>query len=357
MSGPDANVLYYNASLFNPASGQPVPAAVSDTRSVPIMDRPCEWECSVVRFDLSANLLPPIVVPMPGPPAAGTVNTSMTVTLQSLGVNNTTTVQVFSPSPDAYGFVFSIDELITRFNTALAASFAAMIPVAGVTTAPVLAFDPVTQLISLYVQDSYTTAPVNIFMNSAAYNFVESMPAAFFGYNTALGLDYRLQPEASSAITLPPVGAARAGLPVSVQAIPSPARSISQAGVSLASMNGVRTIFITTSMPINKESLPTTTGIAQNANFSSNNLPIMTDFLLSTDPGDNPVVDRLTVAYLPTAEYRMVQMRGAEALKLVDLKWFFTLFDGSIREMFIPPGGYCSAKVMFRRAPAQDLRA
>ncbi len=354
----DTNVVYYNASLFNPASGQPVPASVSDTRSQPIVDRPCDWECSIVRFDLSANLLPPIVVPMPGPPSGpGTVPTSMNVTLRSLGVDYQTVVNVFSPSPSTYGFVFSIDELLTRFNTALAASFAAMVPVAGVTTPPVFGFDPVTQLISMYAQDSYTTAPVEVYLNSAAYNFVVSMPAAFQGYNLPTGRDFRIQLETISAVTLPPVGAARAGLPVAVQAIPSPARSLAQAGVSLGSMNGVRTIILTTSMPINSESLPTTTGVAQNVNFSSNSLPIMTDFLLATSPRDNPAVDRLTVSYLPTAEYRMVQMRGNEPLMRLDLKWQFTLFDGSIRDMYIPPGGYCSAKVMFRRAAAQDLRA
>jgi hypothetical protein len=178
---------------------------------------------------------------------------------------------------------------------------------------------------------------------------MESMPAAFFGYNNPSGLDYRLQLESSIAKALPPVGVARAGLPVRVQGIPDPAQSISQQGVSLASMNGVRSVFVTTTMPINNENLPTTTAGAQNVGTSSNALPILSDFLLGADPAANPVVDRITVEYLPTAEYRMVQMRGEGSLDRVDLKFWYTLFDGRVFEVLLPPGGFASAKIMFRR--------
>lgn len=345
------DIVYYNASLFNPSLGQPIPAAVSDIRSQALVDHPREWECSVVRFDLSANLLPPAVVPMPQPPVVGpSVPTLLKVTLRYLGVDYQAVVNIGSTSTATYGFVFSIDALVGAINTALAAAFA-LIPGPSSTAPPVFAFNPVTQLITLYYQDTYVTAvnPIDIYVNSALYNYIVSMPAAFFGYNLPTGRDFRIQVESSSALAQPAVGA-RSGLPVIVQTIAGNLRSLSQAGPSLNSWNGVRSLIITTTMPINSESLPLTSLAGQNSTFSSNSLPILSDFVLGAEPSTNPVVDRITVEYLPTAEYRMVQLRGNEPIVRLDLKWFFSLFDGTIREVLIPPGGFCSAKVMFRRS-------
>lgn len=346
--GETSTLKYYNAALFNPPSGRSIPAAVYDTRSQAIIERPEDWECSVVRFDVSANSLPPMVLPMPGPPTVGAnVPSSLQVVLRHAGVDYAAIVNIEVLATFAYGFMYSFDELTKRINAAFAAAFA-VIPGPPSTAAPVIVFNPLTQLFVLYFQDTYVTAgaPIEIYVNSQLYRYILSMPAAFFGHNAPGGKDYRLDVSTTSAVTLPnPPGP---GFPVVIQANGAQ-RSITQVAPSLASCNGVRNIFITTSMPINSESLPTSPGVAQNANTSSNSLPILTDFLLSTDPAANPVQDRISVSYLPTAEYRMIQMRGQEALNRIDMKFFFGLFDGSIQELYIPPGGYCSAKILFRR--------
>lgn len=347
------DVVYYNATLFNPSTGQPVPAYISDTRSQAIINHPNKFECSIVRFDLSADLLPPAVAPMPPFPGGALpadLPSLLRVTLRYLGVDYQTIVLIGVVSADTYGFVYAIDELTRRVNTALATSFAA-IPGPSSTAPPQLIFDPKTQLLSLYYQATYVTAgnPIEIWVNSSLYKYMVSIPAAFAGYNNANGRDFRIQVESNSALTIPAVGA-RAGYPSTIQAVAGEVRQLQQAGPSMNSWNGVRSLFITTSMPINAESLPTNPLLAQNSSYSSNTLPILSDFVLGVDPGTNPVVDRISVAYLPTAEYRMVQMRGNEPLTRVDLKWFYTLFDGTIREVLIPPGGFCSAKIMFRRS-------
>lgn len=346
-----STLVYYNASLFNPTTSGVIPAAIDDTRSQAIIKRPDEWQCSIVRFDLSANQLPPIVLPMPQPPVAGAnVPSLLTVTLSYLGADYQQTVLVDSLSISTYGFLYSYDELTKRINAALATAFA-LIPGPSSTAPPVLVFNAITQMFVLFYQATYVTAgnPIQIWLNHVAYKYVESLPAFFASYNQPLGKDFRLQVEVDSALTLPAVGA-RAGYPSIVQAIAGEVRSITQVAPSLSSTNGVRSIVITTTMPIVSENLPTSTGSIQNQSYSSNSLPVLTDFLLTAEPGANPVQDRISVAYLPTAEYRMVQMRGNEALTRIDLKFFFTLFDGSLRELTLPPGGYLSAKLLFRRA-------
>lgn len=353
----DPTIRYYNASLFNPGNGRVVPATISDTRTASLIDRPDDWECSVVRFDISAALLPPIVVPLVTnpPPAAGVVPTLLRVTLRSLGIDYQQVVNVFS-TPDTPGFIYSIDELMTAINLAFAAAFAAMPAVVGVTSPPMLVFNPVTQLISIFYQAAYVTAPVEIYFNSATYRMIPSIAASFFGYNNVDGKDYRLQLDANSVITIPAVGA-RAGYPTIVQAVANEVRQSSQEGPSLSALNGVRSIYIITDLPIVPESLPNSVGVIQNSSASSAALSILTDFLLSSDPNENPVSDRINISYLPTAEYRMMQMVGNQPITRLRLDWYYTLYDGTVARMSIPPGGVCSAKLMFRRAASRDLFA
>lgn len=356
MPSAEPTIRYYNASLFNPGTGQVIPASISDTRTSPLIDRPDDWECSIVRFDISAALLPPIVVPLVTVPIApGLVPTLLEVTLRSLGVDYLHPVAVYT-TPATPGFIYAIDELLSAINLAFAAAFAAMPAVAGVTSPPMLAFNPVTQLISIYYQATYATAPVDIYINTAIYRMIPSLVASFFGYNNVDGKDYRLQLDASSVVTIPAVGS-RAGYPAIVQAIANEVRQSSQAGPSLSALNGVRSIYISTDLPIVAESLPNGVGVSQNANASSASQSILTDFLLSNDPNENPVSDRINISYLPTAEYRMIEMVGTQPIKRIQLDWYYTLYDGTISRMSIPPGGVCSAKIMFRRAAACDLYA
>jgi hypothetical protein len=345
------SIVYFNSSLYNPADGQPIPAQISDIRSAAIIELPEEWEASIVRFDLSADLLPPILLPMPQPPVIGaSVPSLLGVSLRHLGVVYPAVVNIPSFNITYYGVVFSVDALMSALNTALAAAFAA-IPAPSSSAPPVFVFDPLTQLIGLYTQATYTTAadPIDILMNSVAYSYIASIPATFLGYNQPSGLDFILTPNTPSSVTLPGVGS-REGLPSIVQAIAGELRVVYQAGVSTSALNGVRSVFITTSMPINPEALPLSIVSGQNSSYSSNSLPILSDFLVGVGAEKaNPVSDRLQLLYLPTSEYRMAQMRGREPLKRVDLQFFFTAFDGRTFPVLIKPGGYVSAKIMFRR--------
>lgn len=349
------DIEYYNAQLFNPVDAQPVDAFISDIRSQAIIDRPQDWQCSIVRFDVTSSMIPPMLLPMAVAPqqVAGFYPSRLRVGLEHLGVTYSAPVTVYAFGSDLFGAVYGVEELMARFNDALASAYA-LIPAPTSTQAPLFVFDARTQLVSLYYQATYVLSanPITIWLNSAAYAYVASMPAQIFrGYNNPDGRDFSMFVAAPGAIQLPPSGAGRAGLPVVVQAWAGVVYAIIQQGISVASMNGVRSILITTSMPISSEALPVS-GISgqQNSTYSSNSLPILSDFVIGgADPSENPVVDRIQITYLPTAEYRMVQMRGAEPLKRVDLRFFYTLLDGTIKQLVLPPGGHVSAKIVFRR--------
>ena len=353
-----ANLVYYNAALFAPSDGKVVPASISDTRSEPIVGKPEDFECSIIRFDISANLLPPIVVPMASLAIGPAVPSQLEATLRYLGVDYQQPLLFGVVDVTTSGFVYAIDEMVNSLNAAYLAAYTALIAavgaIAGITSPPIFAFDPKTQLISIYLEVGWAASGVEIWMNSQLYQYFVSFVADFFGYNNASGRDFRLRKTSSSAIALP-AATFRIGYPSSINAIVNPMISMSQTAPSLASMNGVRSIYITTSMPIDSEALPTSIAPGQNANNSTNKEKIMSDFLVATEPETNPVQDRISVSYLPTAEYRMIQMRGTQPLYLIDLKWWYTLQDGTAREMSIPPGGSANAKLLFRRKRAEDL--
>ena len=352
------DLVYYNASIYAPDTGGIIPAAVSDTRGTPILDVPEDWQVSVVRFDVTAQLLPPVTFPLPLPfPTTSQLQTPSlcTVTLQYLGINYTQPVQVvYLDTSYTFGTLYTCDAVAQRINQAYAACYAMIPGVLPSSAPPVFVFDPVTQLMSMYYQETYATAPnrIQVYMNRYTFNYLLTLECDFFGYDTPGGLDYRVQTESTNARTVP--AAPRTGFPVGVVALAGNVLVLSQEGSSLQAWSGVRSIVITTSMPINSESLPQTTSPGQSQNFSSNSVPILSDFILSGEPGENPVVDRINILYLPTSEYRMAQLRGREALKRIELKFFYSMNDGSLRELLIPPGGHASAKLMFRRVKWRD---
>jgi hypothetical protein len=351
-----SNLIYYNAALYAPSDGKVVLASIIDQRAEAIVGVPDDFEASIVRFDISANLLPPIVVPMAAPIVGIGQPSLLLATLRYLGIDYQQPLLFDTTSIETLGFVYSIDEFVNSLNAAFAAAFVGVPPIAGINVPPIFAFSPVTQLISIYLDSGWTGSGAEIWVNSELYQYIVSILARFFGYNNPSGKDFQLLDNSSSAILLPPPGA-REGYPASINASVNPMIVMSQTAPSLASMGGVRSIYITTSMPIDAEALPTSSAAGQNQNSSVNKQKIMSDFLISTDPATNPVQDRISVSYLPTAEYRMAQMRGSQPLTLIDLKWWYTLQDGTAREMTIPPGGSANAKILFRRRRANDLLA
>lgn len=358
------SIVYFNLSLFNPLTATTsIPASIIDTRSTAIIDDPDNWEMSVVRFDVSSQLVPPMILPMangvpPPPPAMqpAFVPTQLSVTLSFGGVDSTAPVQIPYGGPATFGYVFSFDELTSDINAAFAAAFAGLVAPPKGALPPFLYFDPISQMFRLIFQvANYGVNPlIEIWVNTNTYKYLDSMPAFFSGLGQPSGKDFRIQVERTSSVSLPsPPGP---GFPVLAQAYTNSAY-LTQAGPSLASTNGVRSVFISSNLlPINPEGLPTTSTPGQNVSYSSNSTPILSDFLLSTNPDSNPVVDRISISYLPTAEYRMIQLRGRSPIKQVDIKFFFTLFDGSVKELLIFPGGYCSAKILFRRSARSTLQ-
>lgn len=340
-------IRYYNAGVVN-GENFPLAAEISDLRAQAIIEEPEQWNMSIVRWDLDSSLIPPAAVPMttgaPGPFTPWP--TLATVTL-------TRGVDVFGPiavQNNGSGYIYSYSTFITAINTALATAYAG-IAAPSSSAAPAFNFDPVTGLISLYFQETYNTGvpPIQIWVNSILYKYILNIPAALF---TGLGngQDFRITTADISATLIPAVGS-RVGYPVNVQTMAGNVYKLTQQARALSQWTACRGLYVTTSsIPIYNENNPSSIFAGtQSQNTGQSSAAIVTDFSLTQA---EPLDVGSRISYLPTAEYRMITLRGREPLYRIQLKAFWVDYAGVSHPVFIPPGGYFNLKILFRRLRA-----
>jgi hypothetical protein len=336
------DVIYYNATLVNNTNGR-ITADIQDGRSVAIVDVPEQWEMSVVRFDIDSILLPVALFPM----GAGN-NTQLSFTFRSSGINYG---PYYVQSLDPTGFVQSI-ALGTEMINDLFTTVWPLIGGSKPQFPPQLVWDPITQLFRLYFTPDYTTTynDFSIYMNEVAYKYLYAFPSIIIGPAEPLNKDVLLFTWNSKFVQT--AATSRIGLPLTLQ---SPAYYpagnlvyLEQSAKSISNWAAVRTIYLTTSsMPIQRESIPGSVGFRQNGSTSSNSIPMITDFIIPQD--QNPMEAHSRIEYLPTAEYRMISLGGRESIYQVSLQAWWTSYAGNAYPIQLPPNGVFSAKIMFRR--------
>lgn len=342
----DSHIKYYDTGIIN-NTDQARPAVIDDLRSKAIIDYPDQWEMSVVRFDLTTSLVPPSTIPMVGTPVLGVLSDSeLSFTMVYLGVDT----QVFVQN-DTAGQIFGIDRLLDQFNVCLATIHGGLAPPPASTTPPVLAFDPVDQLITMYFENAYAVAgDIELWCNFKTREKLQALPIeTFAGFNQLNGKDFRLCFTCGSAKNSSVlVAGVRADHPVITNVIPDPMREIAQEALVISSWNTTRSIkLITQTLPIVSEQTPKTLLLSQQGSSTLATSNTISDFLLSNI--DNPLTDRVSIEYLPTAEYRMYSLQGKSALTNVNIQAFFTNVDGKQSPVMIPPNGSFGVKLMFRR--------
>lgn len=336
------DVVYYNATLINNTAGR-IAADIQDGRSVAIIDTPEHWEMSIVRFDVDSILLPVALFPM----GQGS-NTQLSFTFRSSGIDYG---PYYVQSLDPTGFVQSIALGVEMINDTIANAW----PLIGGSKPqfpPQLVWNPITQLFRLYFTPDYATTynDFAIYMNDVAYKYLYAFPAIIIGPLQPLGKDVLLF--TWNAKFIQTAATSRVDLPLTLQS-PGyyPAGNLvylEQSAKAISNWQAVRTIYLTTSsMPVQRESVPGSVGYGQNGSTSSNSIPMVTDFILPQD--QNPMEAHSRIEYLPTAEYRMISLGGREPITQVTLQAFWTSYSGKAFPVQLPPNGVFAAKLMFRR--------
>ncbi len=336
--------FYYDMILYN--SGDiPIPFEINDQRFSSFIDTPKDWQVSVVRFNLSSDLIPLFFPVIPDP--LFPLRTDMSITLLYLG--NYFREYVNVTAQEVKEGVFDYTTYLNQINLASTLAFNALkaaFPAADGTSPPLFYLNEESSLISCYVQDFYLNTNVNriqVGFNQALQDILDLPIINRFQVPDPFGFDFELSVN-NSADLLPVVP--RAGYPFALSIIAGNLLQVAQEFRSLDEWSTIRSIVFTSDLPIVKEYVPTRVGQSQNNNVNSSSKPILTDFLLGKDSVEP---SRHTLVYIPTAEYRMISMQGTNSISSISLKGYFNTYDGISRDVYIASKKTGTLKLLFRR--------
>lgn len=320
------------------------PAYYDETLSNAILYNPSEYYCSIIRFSVPLDLVPifqfKVDVRQNNP-----IISNYVIGIKYLGVEYPEKVALEpssnTPAPvpsgsapffnqaqvtSSYYNIFSISSFINMINTALIDSVAASGLI--LSFAPYYIYNPVTELISLVIDNSFLTSGAEIFMNVYMKQYLSSFNL-FFDVNTK-SQDYLYYHVLTPFPPNSPVGGPY---------------TYSEDFISIGQWFTLRKLFVTTtSIPINTEVVPaqTTTGSLSGTN---NFVPIITDFIIDFNNNTSSIIS--TAVYNATAQYRLVDMTSNSPLQKINLQFFYEDDDGNQFPIFISPGNQVTCKIGF----------
>lgn len=349
--------VYLNIS-FQPdyLSNQPYPLEYNVTKDTPILDKMSDYFLSVIRFDIPLSEIPvTIAPPLPNQNPSDSTYPNLLALIIGINYNSISTGQrvlmvqeTNDPVPaqnfpyqniTPYYWIYSYDWFVQMINTALLTAYnVSVLP--GLFPAalpPYFTYNSTTQLLSLIVPSFFVnlTAPAiaipTINFNFNFLQYLDAFPIKLLGLNNINGFDIMLDLKNGNVRDINAYG-----LNGQLPANPPIYYKIDQSQIIIQYWNPIKKLLLTS------ESIPVAKEYIQSGSTSSLNpsLPIVTDF--------TPVVEQAgqqrTIAYyLPTAEYRKVNMLSELPLQKVSLKVFWEDLYGKIYLLNI--GSYQSASV------------
>lgn len=320
-------------------------AKYNETLTIPVLSNPADYYMSVVRFSLPIDQIPLFKFPVEVAQANPNIS-YLNIGVRAGGVNytqpivyvpmNTLAAPVPSGGPQfftneqsvsEYYNIFSIGHMINMINTALGLAFVAS-GIAG--TAPFYRWDPVSELISLFVSTGMVAAGQSVFVNKYLKDYLSSFHYLLDNSTFADDYLYYTQYDANNPI----VGGFH---------------EFKQEYVSIALWMDIRKILIVSrTMPVATEVLPDqiTTQTSQLPVFSglSSSLPIVSDFVLSYDQF-NQISS--VIVYNPSSVYRLVDMIGNTPINKIDLEFMYQDKYGNRFPIYLSPSNEASVKILF----------
>jgi hypothetical protein len=379
-----ADKIYYDVSVSNLNSNtvKPSPFYFVDTRTIPFLSVPEDYEMSIVRFSTGTQSLPvfiPIIVPNQG-------NRDLTiysVTLQYLNYvyqqpiiwNSQDEAAEIPPAPNqtvngrqsnesgyyaCYSYTYFIEQVYQAFVTCFNQLDALVVAGGDVLPSiysPVIVWDATTNSANIYadavgydVNPLVLVNPIEVYMNAPLFSLFNSFPATYLGYAVSNGKNYRIpfvDIGGTNCVNLIPPG----------QPIPVPPatyttyRAIiwSQEYSTIASWSPILSVvFTSNTLPIeaNQVSTPVIFVNGQNINLAGNNsnfANIITD-IISGDGNYRP-----NLVYNPSAEYRRITLRGNRPLYSIDINIYYKVITGELIPLRLFSGESMTMKILFEK--------
>jgi hypothetical protein len=363
-----------------------VPADYGVTKTEPILSNCSEYYCSVIRFTIPLDEVPLLICPIVPNQISLLGSSDPNLTPLIIGIQNGpngvpasyfSTNIIFTPSNNfpppvqnqplqvitPYYYIFQYQILVDMLNTALSTVYISS-GLAGLNPgylAPYFEFNPVTALFSLivpsFMSQSFPFPSIKIFFNEALASFLFSFNI-FGNFPTdnihQFGFDYYfiLTPSISNQYYPP-------GVTVPATTIPplTPATSFyykyTQEYSVLEYWTSLRKIIIiSNTIPVKNEYVPATNNISSgniDVDQSGVNVsyPILTDFVPSISflAGES----RSIAYYVPTSQYRLVDLISTNPLQKIDIKIFWEDRDGNLYPLELSVFQQASLKLGFFR--------
>jgi len=381
---------YFDVTISNLAGVDSKPQVVqyNDTRTIPFLNNPEDYNLIVARFTADTSSLPVFIPQVQPSPNANRDLTVYSVTLEYGGYNaqafvdwNPQNFNATLPPPpsqtynglqdnsNGYYNCYSYSWFIERIYEAFVAAFNDLVANTAVnqataptyangTFAPVITWDPTTNSSVFYadsawydVRNTFGNGVISVFMNNSLFELFSTFPATLLGTTGSVaGKNVRLPLTDIGGInssTIIPVG----------QPIPAAGssyryyRSIvwNQEISTVSAWSPILSfVFTTNTIPI--EATQTTNPViysnGQLVNSSGANANL-TNIL--TDLATADMVFRPNLNYTPQGEYRRISLKGNRPLYSVDLNLFYKLRDGTLVPFTLLANESVTVKLYFEK--------
>jgi len=378
----DINIINNDQTGLNP-----YPKIIfNEIRNNPYLQSPQDYYMSVVRFQLQTSGLLPSYIPqiklgslnrdetiysftLEGRDPSGVLHTSQTyVTWKPEDLQHLNDPNLLPPIPTTvkgnsyqYYYGYSIQHFVDRMNVALE-TCATALRVAGVDLSanenPYFILDEGTKRLSLiasgriYVPGFFN---VKIYCNSPMFNLINSFQAEYYGINVTDGKNYRLVVENKNNTNFYYVNGI--AIPPNPPAFQYVALQMFQEYQTIDLWNAVdRIVFTTGLLPVTPSlaTQPVIYNSSQEQLLQSGNnsmvVPLITDMQdQSQSQGTGGIAYKPVLSYLPTAEYRLMDLYGNNPLSALQISVLWADKFGNYYPLYLASGCNASLKIMFRK--------
>jgi hypothetical protein len=345
--------------------GTPIAAAVGEqpeqadynvTKTLLILDKASNYYISIIRFDFPLDTVPLFIMPI----VANQSDPNLTPLIIGISTGGTEypvnvefitqNISIFPPDQNQltqvitpYYYVYSYQHMLDMINLALLHAWINAGLVDPDVTPPFFYFNPATSLINIVVSTVFTTdLSAFIYVNTPLRNYLDAFNYLFFGFNQPNGYEYQF----SFVAGLSPTPDKAYYLPGTATNVPPTYYQFSQDYPTISAWTSLRKIIISTNtIPISNEYIPT----GNNSNRQSGvaaSFPILTDFVPNIELAGQ---SRSIAYYVPTSQYRLIDLISDTPLQKIDLKVYWEDTRGNLYPLLISLYQQGSIKIGFFR--------
>ena len=372
------NLLYYDVliSNFQNINIGTKHAQFTESRQQAFLLEPSNYNLSVVRWTADTNSLP--IWRCQIQPDSPDANASIySITLQYAGISYQAYLNYqpqskatkTPPAPSTIGGlqsnltlyydVYSYQYVVYLFNQCFSDAFDQLPDaIKALTFQPSFVYNPENKTVTLYcdqnyysLSDSPLTAQIKIFFNVPTANLFSSFPYYINAFSDPTGKNYQIITDvfsSSNTSPFPPTSVPDDGV------FEYTAFVIYQEYSTVSQWNPVTSIVITSSsLPVAPNAVSgiiqatDINGLATTISGQQNNVvfPIITDFCADTSlMGYKPYI-----YYVPSAEYRRIELLGSTPLTNIDISLFWKGRDGQLNAFILGSGTTVTVKLLFEK--------